>query len=44
MITQIIENEIFYKGEKVATLIDDPRKSTITDEFCREIACDRRWY
>lgn len=34
---EIIADEIFANGEKVATIIDDPRKSTIIEDFRYEM-------
>lgn len=42
---EIIADEIFANGEKVATTITDPRKSTIIEDFRDEMARrDRRWH
>lgn len=44
MILQIIEDEIFYKGEKVATLENDPRKSSVIEDFKWTITNGNRRY
>lgn len=41
---QVIENDIFANGEKVATILDDPKKSSIVDAFRDEMMRrDNRW-
>lgn len=35
---QIVGNDILYKGEKVATLEDDHKKSSVVDAFRHEVA------
>lgn len=39
---QIIGDEIFANGEKVAVILNDPKKSNLIDDFKYEV--DRRAY